>query len=107
MLREPVIRFLKTNFNREFIPEDETQPGELYIDSLGVKPDHQGMGVGTKLLQYIIDQYVHTDHRTIGLLVEKENIKAKHLYIKLGFEIVGQKILAGKNMDHLQFKIHD
>lgn len=103
-LRKPVVDQINMMFNREFNPEDETQNGEYYIDCIGVHPDWQGKGLGTKLLQFLIDEYVCKKQVTIGLLVDNDNPKAKRLYLNLGFEIIGPKILAGKKMEHLQIK---
>jgi RimJ/RimL family protein N-acetyltransferase len=105
-LREPVIRHIRTNFNKDFNPEDETEPGEFYIDILGVHPEFQGRGIGTKLLEFIIDKYVTQNHQTLGLLVGPDNEKAKRLYLKLGFQKVGIKVLVGKEMEHLQLSIY-
>lgn len=101
-LREPVVRYIRTNFGLDFKPEDETERGEYYIDTLGVSPGYQGKGLGTEILQFVIREYVNGLGRTIGLLVDVENQKAETLYLKLGFEMKGQKVLAGKKMKHLQ-----
>jgi ribosomal protein S18 acetylase RimI-like enzyme len=103
-LRKPVAQEIKSMFNRDFSPENETETGEYYIDSIGVSPHQQGKGLGSKLLQFLIDEYVYKRNETLGLLVDKENFNAKKLYLKLGFEIVGKKTLAGKCMEHLQFR---
>ena len=103
-LREPVAKEIKSTFNKDFNPENETQAGEYYIDSVGVSPYQQGKGVGSKLFQFLIDEFVHKRNETLGLLVDKDNPDAKKLYLKLGFEIVDEKILTGKKMEHLQFK---
>lgn len=103
-LREPVARQIKSMFNRGFDPEDETQEGEYYMDCIGVNPDNQGKGIGSELIKFLIDEYVHKKNKTLGLLVDKDNPDAKKLYLKLGFEIVGEKTLVLKNMEHLQFK---
>ena len=103
-LRAPVIQYVKTHFNPEFNPEDETQLGEYYIDSLGVSSKQQGKGIGSKILQFLIDEYVVKNKKTLGLLVDDDNPNAKKLYLKLGFKAVGNKVLAGKSMEHLQFK---
>jgi ribosomal protein S18 acetylase RimI-like enzyme len=101
-LRRPVIDYIKTRFNRHIIPEDETQPGEYYIDSLGVYPEHRCKGIGTYLLQFLIDEYVTRLNQTLGLLVDEENPTAKSLYEKLGFKSSGKKALLGKHLEHLQ-----
>ena len=101
-LREPVINYVRLNFNENFSPEDETQAGEFYIDSLGVLPDMQGRGIGSQLLQFAIDEYVTRQLKTLGLLVDEDNQEARKLYLKLGFLSVGRKTLVGKKMEHLQ-----
>jgi len=101
-LRKGVADRIASMFNRGFHPEDETGEGEYYIDCVGVDPDQQGLGIGTKIFRFLIDTYVQTQNNTLGLLVDKDNASAKKLYLKLGFEIVGEKTLMGKNMEHLQ-----
>ncbi len=103
-LREPVGRRIQQMFGRDFNPEDESQDGEYYVDCVGVDPDQQGRGIGSALLRFLIDEYVHKQNGTLGLLVDKENPGAKKLYEKLGFIIVGEKRLMGKTMEHLQFQ---
>jgi ribosomal protein S18 acetylase RimI-like enzyme len=103
-LRQPVIEYLRSKFNTDFNHEDETQAGEYYIDSFGVNPDQQSKGIGTKLLQFVIDEYVNKHNRTLGLLVDETNPDAKRLYLKLGFKSAGRRVLFGKNMEHLQIK---
>lgn len=103
-LREPIIAYLKANHGMEQIPNDETQAGEYYIDTLAVDPKFRGAGIGTKILQCLIGEYVVNQKHTLGLLVEKDNVPAKKLYLKLGFKEVGTKILVGLYLDHLQIK---
>jgi ribosomal protein S18 acetylase RimI-like enzyme len=102
-LRMPIIHYLKAFFGRDSIPEDETQAGELYIDSLGVNPEYRGKGVATQLLGFIIDKFAIKQDIVLGLLVEYENEDARRLYTKLGFTSVGTKTLTGKSMEHLQY----
>ncbi|TDW51848.1 ribosomal protein S18 acetylase RimI-like enzyme [Flavobacterium sp. 270] len=103
-LRAPIVAYFKANFNPDFTSEDETQSGEFYIDSLGVDPNYQGKGIGSKMLQFLIDEYVIKNKQTLGLLVEEANPNAKRLYLRLGFEAVGHKTLGGKSLEHLQLK---
>lgn len=101
-LRLPIIEYVHANFNPDFDPENETQAGEFYIDSLGVNPKHQGKGIGSKLLQFLIEEFVTKNNHTLGLLVEEDNPNAKKLYLKLGFKVVEEKTLVGKKLEHLQ-----
>jgi ribosomal protein S18 acetylase RimI-like enzyme len=101
-LRQPVTEYLRSRFNKDFKPEDETQTGEYYIDSLAVTPSQQGKGIGSKILQFLTDEYVNKQRRTLGLLVDEANPNARRLYLKLGFKTAGRKVLFGKNLEHLQ-----
>ncbi|WP_017260334.1 GNAT family N-acetyltransferase [Pedobacter arcticus] len=103
-LRAPVLAYLKQCYAKEFNPEKETAQGEYYIDTIGVSATHQGKGIGTKLLKYIIQTYVNDNKYTLGLLVDEENPNAEKLYLSLGFELVGYKGLLGKRLKHLQMK---
>lgn len=104
VLRAPVEEYIQARFNKEFCPEDETSAGEYYIDTLGVNPDRQDKGIGSKLLTFLIDEYVNARGETLGLLVDVANPAAKQLYLKLGFRVVGRQTLAGESMEHLQYK---
>ncbi|HEX2536268.1 MAG TPA: GNAT family N-acetyltransferase [Chitinophagaceae bacterium] len=103
-LRQPVLDYLETRFARHLEPEDETGAGEIYIDSLGVRPEHQGRGRGTGLLQFLVYEYVQRQKAVLGLLVDPENPGARRLYLKLGFRPAGTKQLLGKRLEHLQCK---
>lgn len=103
-LRAPVARKVKAMFDRDLDAEDETQAGEYYIDSIGVRRDQQGKGVGAKVFRFLIDEYVKRRKGVLGLLVDEDNPNARRLYLKLGFESVGRKAFMGKRMEHLQLR---
>lgn len=103
-LRKPVATHIKSMFNIDFKPEDETQAGEFYIDCVAVHPNQQGTGIGSQFFKFLIDEYISKRNKTLGLLVDKDNRKAKQLYLKLGFKFIEEKTLAGKKLEHLQLK---
>ncbi|SDB56357.1 Acetyltransferase (GNAT) family protein [Flavobacteriaceae bacterium MAR_2010_188] len=100
-LRFPIENYIDQHYKSNYILENETEAGEYYIDSIAVRADLRGSGVGTKLLKHTINIYSSKNRQTIGLLVECTNPDAKRLYLKLGFIVVGTKILAGKKLEHL------
>ncbi|MGJ8593755.1 MAG: GNAT family N-acetyltransferase [Aquaticitalea sp.] len=104
-LRQPILTYIHEHTNPTFSIEDETQPGEYYIDVIAVTNKYQGKGIGSNLLKYVIDKFCLNDKKTIGLLVDKKNPNAKKLYMRMGFVKVGEKTLTGHEMEHLQFKI--
>jgi ribosomal protein S18 acetylase RimI-like enzyme len=101
-LRQPILDYIRANYNSAFNPEMETEEGEIYIDSLGVNPLWQGKGLATQLLRQIITEFALRKGKTVGLIVEPENEKARRLYLKLGFSFAGMKTLAGKRFEHFQ-----
>ncbi|RYY99099.1 MAG: N-acetyltransferase [Chitinophagaceae bacterium] len=103
-LRQPVKDLLRQRFGRDIHPEDETGPGEYYLDTLGVLPDQQGRGLGTQLLQFIVAEFVQRRGGTLGLLVEEDNPDAKRLYLRIGFRVQGTRMLMGKRLEHLQLR---
>lgn len=60
---------------------------EHKIEMLYVLPEHMNKGIGTKLLQYILDNY----KETLEIGVAKENPVSLHLYSKHGFVIAREE----------------
>ena len=106
-LRQPVLDLLKQQYNRILLPEKETGKGEFYIDTLSVDTAHQGRGLGTKLLHHLTKEIVQKEGKTIGLLVDIKNPRAKKLYTKIGFKVVGQKQFLDHQHEHLQLSKED
>ncbi len=104
-LREPIIQYLNEKYNNEISPEDETEAGEWYLDTLGVNPNFQGKGIGSSLINYIIENISSEKNKAVGLLVDLDNPNAKRLYERLGFQKIKDKPLVGKVLEHMQVKI--
>ena len=104
-LRKPFLQYTTTQLGFTGQPEDETLPGEYYIDYLAVNPGHQGKGIAKKLINALFNRTAQLNHQTVGLLVSKGNDKAKKIYIDLGFEVMGDKALLGGVHEHLQYQV--
>lgn len=85
--------------------QDETQAGELYIDTLSVSAKHQGKGYGQLLINHILKEAPHAGFSKVGLLVDVENPRAKKLYERLGFQTVGKKMLFEDHFEHMQYEV--
>lgn len=68
------------------IREDD---GLIYIKSILIDHSAQGKGIGTQILTKIIQQSAQSNKK-IELQVYKINEKARKLYERLGFKIIGQ-----------------
>lgn len=83
---------------------DETEAGELYLDSLCVSNKYRGKGIATQLIQAAIAHSEELGIPAVGLLVDKGNPKAEDLYARLGFQYVEDTTWGGHQMKHLQYK---
>jgi ribosomal-protein-alanine N-acetyltransferase len=59
------------------------------ITTIAVRADFQGRGIGTKLMQGILDIAAKRNLRKIMLEVKPENLAAISLYQKFDFEVIG------------------
>jgi len=105
-LRKPFLNYIKEKYNYTKTPEDETEAGELYIDTVSVSKDHQRKGIGRKLIEAMIEKAKIDGFERVGLLVDVKNPSAKRLYQKIGFQHSGLKNLMGGKYEHLIFEIH-
>jgi len=55
---------------------------------IGMKPELTGKGLGTEFFSMILNQLQQENHSPLRLTVAKFNVRAIHLYEKLGFEKV-------------------
>mgnify|MGYP002523448247 CR=1 FL=1 len=100
-LREPFVREAKARFGVDHSGiDDETEAGELYIDSIAVYPEYRRRGIAKALLNATMDK-AHGLGLSAGLLVDKANPNAERLYTALGFKHVDDKTWGGHGMKHL------
>lgn len=104
--RKPFMEYIAEKYGvNDLVIEDETAPGEVYIDTVSVSPNYQGKGIGKKLIAAAMNKARVEGHEKIGLLVDFNNPNAKKLYLKLGFQSVGRKQLGDGDYEHLQLKL--
>ena len=81
--------------------EDETQAGELYLDSLAVLPEYRRQGIARALLLATKEKAGQYGLPYVGLLVDTDNPNAEALYSSVGFQYVGEKKWGGHFMKHM------
>lgn len=77
--------------------DDETFPGEYYIDSLAVYPQYRRRGIAAALLK-AMSQRAFEAGLPAALLVDKQNPNAERLYSSLGFRRVSDAVWGGHEM---------
>lgn len=81
--------------------DDETQAGELYLDSLAVLPAYRRQGIARQLLFATKERAGSMGLPIVGLLVDKGNPIGEALYASLGFRYVNDCSWGGHSMKHL------
>lgn len=101
-LRKPFFEAVSRLLGRDMSDiQDETDPTEYYLDTLAVLPEYRKQGIASALLKASVEK-ARKGGKPAGLLVEKENTRARRLYESLGFRQVGERPFAYVMMDHLQ-----
>ena len=81
--------------------DDETQAGELYLDSLAVLPEYRRQGIARKLLLATKERANRLGLPCVGLLVDKDNSVGEALYTSVGFQYLNDNQWGGHPMKHL------
>jgi [ribosomal protein S18]-alanine N-acetyltransferase len=66
-----------------------TMAGQADVLTIGVRPELQGRGVGTRLLSALLDEAAARGCREVFLDVRADNDRARRLYERFGFAPVG------------------
>ena len=101
-LRKAFINAAKKHLDGDFSAiDDETQAGELYVDSLAVKEQFRHNGIATAMLDATKEKARKMNIRKVGLLVDKGNPEAEQLYKRVGFLYENDSSWGGHPMKHL------
>lgn len=105
-LKRPIAESIYKQFGDcDFLHEDETGPGEFYLDSIGVRPDMRSHGIGSGLFKAMLNRASSQGYAVAGLLVDDTNPKAEALYTRLGFKTVDITSFMGHKMSHMQMEL--
>ena len=81
--------------------DDETQAGELYLDSLAVLPEYRRQGIAKRLIMATKKRADELNLPCVGLLVDKANPVGEALYESAGFRYLNDSHWGGHEMKHL------
>jgi ribosomal protein S18 acetylase RimI-like enzyme len=70
------------------LPGEEARRDEYYISNLGVLPQLQGQGIGSRLLNFAERQARAAGLSRLSLCVDMDNTGAQRLYERTGFRVV-------------------
>ncbi|MGM9903419.1 GNAT family acetyltransferase [Enterococcus sp. 10A9_DIV0425] len=110
VIDEPLKAILKKNginVEEKLFLDHETFPNEWYLDSISVSKEFRGQGIGSALISALPKLAKKSNREIIGLSVDEMNPKAKKLYERHGFEVVGKRQISGHLYDHMQKRINN
>jgi len=64
----------------------------VYLSAYRILKSKQGLGLGQKLLEYVLKDLIKKGYNEFTIGVEEENLKAKYIYEKFGFNKVIAKL---------------
>ena len=100
-LRRAFIEAAKEHIGKDHTGmDDETQSGELYLDSLAVLPEYRRQGIARKLVM-TAKKIADRMRLRLGLLVDKDNTGGEAFYTHVGFRYEGDRQWGGHSMKHL------
>lgn len=76
--------FKKGDYSKWELPEAE-------VIAIGVRPDIQGRGIGTKLIQAAFNQFRSLGQNRVRAWTREDNKQATAFYQKCGFELLGMQ----------------
>lgn len=99
--------------NKEFIAEiayvfemndsDYTIPNQrIYLSRLIVKQEYRNRGIGSELIDFVIEKAKKMGYKELSVGVDKDNEAALHLYQKKGFTEI---IFDGADSDGEYYKL--
>ena len=99
----PITLFLRGYYGSEDVAHfAEGENDAFYIDTISVRKDQQGNGIGRILMEAACARAKALGHRNIALLVDKENPDARKLYERLGFKTIKERRLWDHDYEYMQ-----
>lgn len=83
-LDEPILTHLKSIDDNAKV-DKECLEDEFYIDSIAVDEKFRGQGIASNLIKFAFDLAGQRGYKKVALLVDKDKVKERKFYEKLGF----------------------
>jgi len=64
---------------------------EIHINNLALRPRFRGQGLGTRLMQHVLEEAIRIGAARATLEVRASNLSARRLYERLGFQVAATR----------------
>ena len=85
--------------------EQETDPGEYYLDTLAVLPEFRHRGIGRALLEDGIRQGTELGYKQMALVADMDMPHLIRLYEKVGFRLADRRRAFGVDFQRMIFTL--
>ena len=99
-LENKVVGFCRYIDNNEFTPD--MQDIDCEITALYVKPNLKYNGIGTKLFQFVTNEFKSKNKTTMILWCLKDNEPSKKFYTKMGGKIIKERAIEIGEKEYLE-----
>lgn len=76
---------LTVNYISRDLPSEAIPNRRVYLQTFRVEEEHQGAGLGQKLIQFALSDLEERGYTEFTIGVSEDNERAKHIYSKFGF----------------------
>lgn len=67
---------------------------DAFLDELYLREDYRGQGIGTRIIQHVLDVCQTHGVKALHLEVMAQNTRAQELYRRLGFELRDSRLMS-------------
>ena len=99
-INNEIVGFCRYTYNNEFTPD--MQDIDCEITALYVKPNLKYNGIGTKLFQFVINEFKSKNKTKMILWCLKDNEPSKKFYTKMGGEIIKERAIEIGKKEYLE-----
>ncbi|KHD86815.1 GNAT family N-acetyltransferase [Bacillus ginsengihumi] len=101
LLDQAIMERLKRKKQNHVVLDKEADRGDYYIDTVAVHPQYRGKGIGTELIHHAEHAAGQYGFSKVSLNVAHDNVRAKQLYQRLGYEEEKIKQINGHPYDYM------
>ncbi len=82
---DKIIGEVSINYVCHDLPTEAIESQRVYFQAFRLDKEHQGMGLGQRLIQFVLDDLEGKGYTEFTIGVDDDNEVAKHIYFKFGF----------------------
>jgi len=105
VLDKPFVEHVKRLTGKAPVLVKEAGDNEFYLDTVVVRSDCRGKGIGKVLLEAFEKEGERRGYDCVSLLVDEENSRARNLYERIGYRQDGKLMLSGHMFSHMVKKL--